>query len=526
MKFGTEARIGLVVILAFGALVFMSVRLGSLQFDADQYYQLEFPFANVGGLNSGALVKMAGVPVGKVADIRLEDGQVIVEASIHNDHQIARSARAQIQTEGVLGEKYIEVEYLPEVREMQPGERSASLHGQGSSRDLMASLGTIAGDLEQITGALKQSLGNPQTNANLNLMLEELASMSQALNAAVLDNRARLDASMEHLRGFTAAMQRLAQDNEQQINALVANLHRVSESLAAGVPGTMQSAQGAAHSAQRAFDGLDDMVDENRPAIAEASHNLAMLSGRLNQASEDVQQIASKINRGDGTLSQLVNSSELHDQLVGAARGISDLTGKVEQFRTDVRMSTEFLTRHSESRGRAAVRITPQQAGRYYELAVVSTPFGQDARTLTERRVFDAQGAQTDYQMIVEDENDYSFEFDALFGFVPRDDLELRVGLIETQAGVGMRYRPPLDERWLELGLDAWDFAPRTADDKNDATHLKLHADMSLNRYFAIRAGWDDPLNPRWQSPFLGVRFEFTDENLKYLLGTLPMPGG
>ena len=43
-------------------------------------YTLKTKFSNVAGLKSGAVVRVAGVEVGKVTDVQLEGAEVLVDA--------------------------------------------------------------------------------------------------------------------------------------------------------------------------------------------------------------------------------------------------------------------------------------------------------------------------------------------------------------------------------------------------------------------------------------------------------------
>lgn len=72
MNITAEAKVGLLVIVAFALLTYASVQLGDLRLDGDNYYAVEFAFEDVAGLNRGARVKMSGVSIGSVESILLE----------------------------------------------------------------------------------------------------------------------------------------------------------------------------------------------------------------------------------------------------------------------------------------------------------------------------------------------------------------------------------------------------------------------------------------------------------------------
>ena len=66
MKLSAEAKVGLFVLLGIILLVYMSLRLGGIQFGKVRGYLLHVEFASAAGVDKDASVRVAGVEVGKV----------------------------------------------------------------------------------------------------------------------------------------------------------------------------------------------------------------------------------------------------------------------------------------------------------------------------------------------------------------------------------------------------------------------------------------------------------------------------
>ena len=94
--------------LAFG---YLSLQMGEFSiFDLEKNYSIIAEFDNVSGLKVGATVEIAGVNVGKVADIRLgEEGLARVAMLIRHDVKVSTDAIASIRTQGLIGDKYIKL---------------------------------------------------------------------------------------------------------------------------------------------------------------------------------------------------------------------------------------------------------------------------------------------------------------------------------------------------------------------------------------------------------------------------------
>ncbi|NIR15472.1 MAG: MCE family protein, partial [Desulfobacterales bacterium] len=58
---------------------------------------------------SGSSVQIAGVEVGRVKKITLEDYQAEIVIQLSQDVEIQEDAIAAIKTKGLIGEKYVEI---------------------------------------------------------------------------------------------------------------------------------------------------------------------------------------------------------------------------------------------------------------------------------------------------------------------------------------------------------------------------------------------------------------------------------
>ena len=99
------------------ALIFVIIfMIGKERGFTQPKFQVEVLFRDVGGLIEGAPVQLAGVNVGTVSDIRFLDKKVDgrrvrVEVGIFNRYkkQLTQNVRFSIKTEGILGEKLVEI---------------------------------------------------------------------------------------------------------------------------------------------------------------------------------------------------------------------------------------------------------------------------------------------------------------------------------------------------------------------------------------------------------------------------------
>ena len=107
-----EIGTGLFVLLGFAALFFLTTQLpgNGLSLGQEVGYRVTARFDNVGDLKVGSPVSMAGVRIGQVEAIRFDpnDYRAVVSLQIAEEFdQIPEDSDASIQTQGLLGGKYV-----------------------------------------------------------------------------------------------------------------------------------------------------------------------------------------------------------------------------------------------------------------------------------------------------------------------------------------------------------------------------------------------------------------------------------
>lgn len=109
-----EIWVGVFVAIGLAALFMLAMQVSNLREfkETDKGYRLLVRFQNVGTLKVRAPVKIAGVLVGRVANIRLDNDryEAIVELRIDPNYRLPDDTIASIYTSGLLGEQYIALE--------------------------------------------------------------------------------------------------------------------------------------------------------------------------------------------------------------------------------------------------------------------------------------------------------------------------------------------------------------------------------------------------------------------------------
>jgi len=106
-----ELTVGTFMIIGLVCFTYLAVIVGGVDWFADENYRLQARFNSISGLKQGAVVEIAGVKVGKVENINLDNGEyeAVVELSLHNDVKLQEDSIASIRTAGIIGDRFVNI---------------------------------------------------------------------------------------------------------------------------------------------------------------------------------------------------------------------------------------------------------------------------------------------------------------------------------------------------------------------------------------------------------------------------------
>jgi phospholipid/cholesterol/gamma-HCH transport system substrate-binding protein len=107
--FSLEMMVGVFTIVGVAALGYLAVGLGELRLYSGNEYALYAEFDNVSGLKPGATVEVAGVQVGSVTGLELNDPSAKVTMMLRNDFKVKDDDIAMIRTKGIIGDRYVKI---------------------------------------------------------------------------------------------------------------------------------------------------------------------------------------------------------------------------------------------------------------------------------------------------------------------------------------------------------------------------------------------------------------------------------
>jgi len=487
----TEAKVGLFVLVGLVILAYMSFQVGQRGFSFKKGYLVEVEFDNASGLKADASVQIAGVEIGRVSSIRLRNGKAVVMLRIPQDVKLEKDVSAAIKTHGILGDKYIEI--IPGtigMAAMQDGERITQVERQADVDRLLNQLAAIADDVKMVSGSLSKVMGGEAGAESMASILTNMQQLTKNLNTVVVSNEANVRTTLENARLLTANLNRVVDQNDEKVSQVMDNL------------------KGATREMEKTFAALNDITD----SVKQGEGTLGQLvkdkdmAVKLNKTFASLQEVSEKINSGRGTIGRLVNDEETVNNLNASLGGINRYINKTEAFRTHIGYRGEFLIDKSDAKSYLDLRIQSRQ-DYFYLLGLAVDPRGR-------RTVKDITTAGVTTQIEEYDKN--GLLLNAMIGKRFKD-IAVRGGIMESSGGAGLDLYLFRDR--LKMTFDAFDFS---ADRK---AHLKAGGEFRILKNLYLNAGWDDFISDKGNSsPYVGLSIRFEDEDLKYLLGSVPVP--
>jgi len=178
----SAAKVGIFMLVILAVLGYFVLKIEDVKIGRGQGTKtITATFDSVAGLDNKSSVRVAGVRVGKVKDVRLRpDGKAEVELEIDKEVQLHGNAFARIANLGLLGEKYVEIVPGSPNAPVIPDEQHVELRGSepASMDDVTNQVSAIATDVKAITESLRAAIGGPAGQQRLNDIVENVRAIS------------------------------------------------------------------------------------------------------------------------------------------------------------------------------------------------------------------------------------------------------------------------------------------------------------------------------------------------------------
>lgn len=243
----SEIRAGVFLLLSFVILVVMVFAVSDIASLFKKKKELKVLFLFSDGIEKNAQVRLSGIKIGKVSDIRVSPefgDRIELTLNVFNDTVLKEDTKAAIKSLGLVGGKYVELTGGSQKAPLLGpetviiGDESLKLDDlTKAGLDVVAKLRNIATNLDHLIGdpvlakSLKSTIQNLQdVSANIKVMTSSKEEIAQGLKN-LPEMLKKLDDSANNIRAITEKGDKLVGENRKQIDEMVEHFRDMGKNL-------------------------------------------------------------------------------------------------------------------------------------------------------------------------------------------------------------------------------------------------------------------------------------------------------
>lgn len=339
----TELRVGLFVLVGLSVLaagIFYVTGAGTL----GPKYRLVTYLPEVSGLANGAPVRLDGVEVGNVESIKLaprvpgkpraknKNIEVVMRVSKHYESDILTDSAASLVTEGLLGNRYVNISLgvtgipMTDGQEVPGSEEKAMKEVVERSADVLANLQALSENIQDLVTGVKQGKGS----------LGRLLTDEQAYNHlnSIL---AKGDTMIANVQAGQGTLGKLVASDEMY-NKVDKGLDSVNVILTdvrsqKGTLGKLLYDPSLYDQAKQAISNGNAMLGDVRAGKGTLGKLVTddTLYTNLKQTSDNVASASARLNDNTTSVGKLFSDPKLYDSLSGLTGDLRLLVGEFRQ---------------------------------------------------------------------------------------------------------------------------------------------------------------------------------------------------
>lgn len=309
-----EIRLGILTILTIAVSIWGYKYLkGKNVFSNVKVIQVKFD--EVASLEIASPVAVKGFKVGSVIDFDIDRenvNNIVVTFDIEGDMPLPKNTIAVLKSAGVMGGRYIELEFSElcngsnclEDGDLIDGQTSGMLSSFVSENELDGYVSKLGTSMDTIIGRLSDMDDQNPLNTTVRNLEEAMINMNNItlkINAMLGSTTQNISRTMENLDKIS----RNLADNNDMINQVLGNLATITKDIKESeLTNTIASANGTIANTDQTIQELKVLIENTQ--------------GTVNGLTE----VVSKMGDGGGSIAKLLNDGQLYDNLTNTSRNL------------------------------------------------------------------------------------------------------------------------------------------------------------------------------------------------------------
>jgi phospholipid/cholesterol/gamma-HCH transport system substrate-binding protein len=478
----TAAKVGLFVLVVGIASIFI-YRFVSRTTGTAGGYVVYAELRDAIGLSPQSRVMMAGIAVGTIKSIRLDRGMARVDIRMMPDVVLHEDATVSKRSASILGEYFLSLTPGTEGRPvLHDGDQIKIVIEAASTDQIIADLGRIADRVKLVAENLAATIGSPEGQEEMRATLKNLAAVTDALNQTVRENRDTIRRTLINVEDIT-------NKSGPELQHILENVRTITEDVRSLL-------------AKNEGEGKPTAAGEVRETIERVNRASASLESALSH----IDSVATRIDKGEGTVGKLTKDETLINEVQGVVEGVNDFVGGITRMQTIVGLRADYYFVSNTIKSYVELRLQPSE-DKYYALEVINDPRGKTSFEQVD--VDTTNPTQPAHYREVRTTTTNAFRFSLMFA-KRIGPFTGRFGIIESTGGVGLDTHLLQDR--FEIRQDLFGFGEELR------PRWRIALSYEFIQHLWMLVGVDEIFNPDRRDYFVGLQLRFTDDDLKALL--------
>lgn len=455
------------------------------------------------GLLRDSNILVAGVVVGKLDKIGLENGKAKFTLKISKDLVLYENARIEKVMESMLG-TYVLV--------LEPGDSSAPALNENDYIKNVKTASGLSGAMEKAseimekTDALMEKILERENKEKIDKIIDMLVRTTENTTQSIEGNMKMLSSVLKDMSDVMQKVNSKSDTEMEKLSKILENTLKVTDRIAEISDGKDEK--------------LNQTLDDLRNSLKLIAEELAASRGAMQDVREitsNMNQITEKVANGEGTVGKLMTDDKLYQDIVKVSDKLSDYADTLLGMKVYVDAHSNYMVFNNSFKTYFDITLQPRK-DRFYLLGVVDDPRGNVSHTVTTHTT-DVDGTTyivEDDKTVVTDKLKFNLQIGRIFGPVA-----LRGGIFQNKAGFGIDYNP---WKYVSLSAEIFDFGSGGAPQlRVQGLARPLLWTMEPFSWLYITAGGEDLINGE-RDLYFGLGLRFDDDDLKSIVSTVPKP--
>jgi phospholipid/cholesterol/gamma-HCH transport system substrate-binding protein len=480
------AKVGLFVLVTAGASVFV-YRFVSRSTGMTGGYTVFAMFKEATGLAPQSRVMMAGIPVGTIQSIRLDHGMARIDVSMMPEVALHIDATVGRKSSGILGEYFLSLTPGTDGRPtLKDGDEIKIVTEASSTDQIMADIARIADRVKLVSENLASTIGSPEGQAEMKATLKNLASVTEALNETVRENRETIRHTLLNVEDISTKSGPELQQILDNVKVITGDVRKLLSDHEGDVKGSIGQ-------------------------VRETVERVNRASSSLESALQHIDSVSARIDKGEGTVGRLTKDETLINEVQGVVEGVGDFVGGITRMQTIIGLRADYNFVSNTIKSYVELRLQPSE-DKYYLIEVINDPRG---RTTVEQTDIDTTDpTRPPHYRDVKTTTTNAFRFSLMFA-KRIGPFTGRFGILESTGGIGLDVHLLRDR--FEIRQDVFGFGETLQ------PRWRIGLGYEFLHHLWMLAGVDEVFNTSRRDYFVGLQLRFNDQDLKAMLPFTPV---